>query len=118
MIAAADDVAAGVAGYAGVVTTSTDVAGVAVAIAVVVVADVVSTAATTDAATTALSFSAVAAAFTVPIAMHLSRYGRLPSWNKSRTQCLVIFHSSTTKDIPSYCDNIPCDSFFSRGLLS
>ena len=31
-------------------------------------------------------------AFSLPVAMHLSRYGRLPSWNKSRTQCLVIFH--------------------------
>lgn len=73
-------VSAAVTGAAGV-TASTASATAATTVAV------------TDAATTALSFSAIA--FSVPVAMHLSRYGRLPSWNKSRTQCLVIFHSST-----------------------
>lgn len=99
LVMIADDIAAaGVA--AAVVTSAADAVGVVV--------EVVSTAATADAAATAaavLSFSAVT--FTVPIAMHLSRYGRLPSWNKSRTQCLVIFHSSTTKDIPSHRDSFP-----------
>lgn len=93
----ADDIAAAAGGVAGDTSTVTNTD----------VVDVVSTAATADAATT-LSFSTVA--FTVPIAMYLSRYGRLPSWNKSRTQCLVIFHSSTTKDIPATaicCDSCP-----------
>lgn len=80
------NVAAGVTGVASAVPTG--IAGVAS-----VAAAAVTTAA---AAATALSFSAVA--FSVPLAMHLSRYGRLPSWNKSRTQCLVIFHS-TMKEI-------------------
>lgn len=80
----AADVAAGITGVAGAV--SAGVAGVAG----------VSAAVTTTAAATALSFSTIA--FSVPVAMHLSRYGRLPSWNKSRTQCLVIFHS-TMKEI-------------------
>lgn len=79
------NVAAGVTGVASAVPAGiTGVASVAAA------------AVTTAAAATALSFSAVA--FSVPLAMHLSRYGRLPSWNKSRTQCLVIFHS-TMKEI-------------------
>lgn len=78
------NVAAGVTGVASAVPTGiTGVASVAAA-------------AVTTAAATALSLSAVA--FSVPLAMHLSRYGRLPSWNKSRTQCLVIFHS-TMKEI-------------------
>lgn len=78
-------VAAGVTGVASAVPTGiTSVAGIA------------TTAVTTAAAAATLSFSTIA--FSVPIAMHLSRYGRLPSWNKSRTQCLVIFHS-TMKEI-------------------
>jgi len=85
---------------------ATDVPGVAAAVpaTVATVAGVAAgttsaTAATTTTvaiigvAATALSFSVVT--FSLPVAMHLSRYGRLPSWNKSRTQCLVIFHSST-----------------------
>lgn len=43
-------------------------------------------------ATTAAARPISVLAFSFPVAMHLSRYGRLPSWNKSRTQCLVIFH--------------------------
>lgn len=79
------DIAAGITSVAGAVPTGvTDVVGVAAA------------AVTTAAAATALSFSSIT--FSVPVAMHLSRYGRLPSWNKSRTQCLVIFHS-TMKEI-------------------
>jgi len=78
------DVATGVTGVTNTVPTSvTSVASVAA---------VVTTAA---AAATTLSFSAIT--FSVPVAMHLSRYGRLPSWNKSRTQCLVIFHSTIKK---------------------
>lgn len=79
------DVAAGITGVAGAVPASvTDVVGIAAVVT------------TTAAAATALPFSTIA--FSVPVAMHLSRYGRLPSWNKSRTQCLVIFHS-TMKEI-------------------
>lgn len=88
----AADVAAGITGVAGTVSTGiTGIADVAAAV-------------TTAAA--ALSFSTLA--FSVPVAMHLSRYGRLPSWNKSRTQCLVIFHS-TMKEILAIaiCCNIP-----------
>lgn len=78
------DIAAGVTGVTSAVSTGiTGAAGIA------------TTAITTTAAVATLSFSV---AFSVPVAMHLSRYGRLPSWNKSRTQCLVIFHS-TMKEI-------------------
>lgn len=79
----AADAAARITGVAGVASTGvTGVAGVPTAV--------------TTTAATALSFPTIA--FSVPVAMHLSRYGRLPSWNKSRTQCLVIFHS-TMKEI-------------------
>jgi hypothetical protein len=88
-----DRPAAAATGVAGVIVVTAAVSGVATTGTPAVV---VATAAAAAAAT-ALSFSAVA--FSVPVAMHLSRYGRLPSWNKSRTQCLVIFHSSTMKEI-------------------
>lgn len=77
-------------GIVGVTCVAAAVTGVAIS---VVSAAVIVT--TTTTAITALSFSTVA--FSVPFAMHLSRYGRLPSWNKSRTQCLVIFHSIVKK---------------------
>lgn len=81
------DIAAGITGVVGAVPASvTGVAGTAAAVTTTAAA----------AAATALPFSTIA--FSVPVAMHLSRYGRLPSWNKSRTQCLVIFHS-TMKEI-------------------
>lgn len=85
------NVAVRVTGVASAVPTS--VTGV-VSVATAVV--------TTTTAATALSFS-------VPVAMQLSRYGRLPSWNKSRTQCLVIFHS-TMKEILTMAIrcNFPC----------
>jgi len=87
--------------FSGLVMIATDsndgsadvVAGItsaAVSTGVTGIADVAAVA-----TTTALSFSTVA--FSVPVAMHLNRYGRLPSWNKSRTQCLVIFHSTVKK---------------------
>lgn len=93
----AADAAAGITGVAGTVSAGvTSVAGVSAAV-------------TTAAAATARSFSTIA--FSVPVAMHLSRYGRLPSWNKSRTQCLVIFHSTMKEisatvircNLPPYC---------------
>lgn len=66
------NVAARVTGVASVVPTDvTDIVSVA------------TTVVTTATATTALSFSRVA--FSIPVAMQLNRYGRLPSWNKSRT---------------------------------
>lgn len=79
-------IAIGIVGVTCVVAAVTSVA-ISVVSAVIVT--------TTTTAITALSFSTVA--FSVPFAMHLSRYGRLPSWNKSRTQCLVIFHSIVKK---------------------
>jgi len=90
------NVAARVTGVASVVPTDvTDIVSVA------------TTVVTTATATTALSFSRVA--FSIPVAMQLNRYGRLPSWNKSRTQCLVIFHS-TMKEILTMAIrcNFPC----------
>lgn len=84
-------VAIGVAGVTSVVAAAVTSAVVNVASAAAIVTNTT----TTTAATTALSFSTVA--FSVPLAMHLSRYGRLPSWNKSRTQCLMIFHSTIKK---------------------
>lgn len=63
------DVAAGITGVTSAV--STGVSGVAS------VAAAAATTAAATAAATALSISAVA--FSVPVAMHLSRYGRLPS---------------------------------------
>lgn len=78
-------IAIGIVGVTCVVAAVTSVAISVVSAAVIV----------TTTAITALSFSTVA--FSVPFAMHLSRYGRLPSWNKSRTQCLVIFHSIVKK---------------------
>lgn len=86
-----------ITGDDGSAATSTGVAGVTGIVTGAVTASVVGIVATAAAAATALSFSAVA--FSVPVAMHLSRYGRLPSWNKFRAQCLVIFHSSTMKGI-------------------
>lgn len=85
------DAAAGTPGIAGVVSAVVGVAGVAACTASSATA--ATAVAVTRASATALSFSVIS--FSVPVAMHLSRYGRLPSWNKSRTQCLVIFHSST-----------------------
>jgi len=86
-----DVAATDVPGVTGVVSaTVTTAASVATGIASATAA---TTVAIIGVATTALSFSVVT--FSLPVAMHLSRYGRLPSWNKSRTQCLVIFHSST-----------------------
>lgn len=84
------DVAGTTSVVAAIVTTSVAVGSAAAA--AIVTTNTSTTTTTTTAATTALSFSTVA--FSVPLAMHLSRYGRLPSWNKSRTQCLVIFHST------------------------
>lgn len=97
-------VAIGVAGVTSVVATAVISAVVNVASAVAIV----STTTTTTTATTALSFSTLT--FSVPLAMHLSRYGRLPSWNKSRTQCLVIFHSTVKKilAIAICCDFLFC----------
>lgn len=93
--------ATNVAGTTSIVTatviTSGGVTDGGVTAATAIATAATAAAATTAAATaTALSFSTVA--FSIPVAMHLSRYGRLPSWNKSRTQCLVIFHS-TMKEI-------------------
>lgn len=91
-----DRPAAAATGVAGVSVVTAAVSSVATTDVSAVVATSAA-AATTASAAAALTFSAVA--LSVPVAMHLSRYGRLPSWNKSRTQCLVIFHSSTMKEI-------------------
>lgn len=110
MIAADSDggsVAIGVAGVTSVVAAAVTSAVVCVASAVAIV--------TTTTATTALSFSTLA--FSVPLAMHLSRYGRLPSWNKSRTQCLVIFHSTVKKILAmAICYNFLFFYYFKRIL--
>lgn len=104
VIAGGDGAASIAAGVAGAASTVTAVVTTGVTVGI---SAAVTTAAA--AAASALSFSAVA--FSVPVAMHLSRYGRLPSWNKSRTQCLVIFHSSKMKGILAaamYCDLSVC----------
>lgn len=93
-----DRPAAAATGVAGVSVVTAAVSSVATTdVSAVVATSAAAAAATTASAAAALTFSAVA--LSVPVAMHLSRYGRLPSWNKSRTQCLVIFHSSTMKEI-------------------
>ena len=69
-----------------VIVTVVGVISVAVAICTA------SAAAASAATATAPAWPISVLAFSLPVAMHLSRYGRLPSWNKSRTQCLVIFH--------------------------
>lgn len=85
-------------GGGGAAGTATGVAGSTTGI---VTAVITAAAGGVDATvtTTATTLSLSAVALSLPVAMHLSRYGRLPSWNKSRAQCLVIFHSSTMKEI-------------------
>lgn len=77
--------------------TVTVVAVVSVVVGISTASAAASASAAAAAASAAASATAAAwpisvLAFSLPLAMHLSRYGRLPSWNKSRTQCLVIFH--------------------------
>lgn len=72
-------VAIGVVGATSVVATIVTSVAVSRAPATAIVTT------TTTTATTALSFSTVT--FSVPLAMHLSRYGRLPSCSIGRCRC-------------------------------